>query len=124
MIFHKKKIIAWWNCSLSPLHSVDFPNEFQPAHKLKKFWAVQCLIFSQFAKSSAPKILLPPTPFSLSFLLSLSIIFWTYDLRVALSKFKLPSKLMFEHIQRKFKGFEFKFHVIFVFIFMNDVDLK
>jgi len=39
------------------------------------------------------------------------IIFWTW--REALSKLKLPSKLVVEHIERKLKSFDLKFHVSF-----------
>jgi hypothetical protein len=46
---------------------------------------------------------------------------WT--LRGALS-FKLPFRLIFSHIESKLKYFEFKFHVFFISIFINDVDLK
>jgi hypothetical protein len=42
----------------------------------------------------------------------------------ALSKFTLPSKLFFEHIDSKLTSFEFKFHPFFVSICINSGDLK
>jgi hypothetical protein len=45
-------------------------------------------------------------------------------LRGVLSKFRWPFEFFFEHIESKLKDFNFKFHVSFAFIFMNDVSLK
>jgi hypothetical protein len=47
-----------------------------------------------------------------------------WSLQGALSKFKLPSKLLFEHIEIKLNFFDFKFHVFWKSTFVNDVDLK
>jgi hypothetical protein len=42
----------------------------------------------------------------------------------ALSKFTLPSKLIFKHIDSKLTSFEFKFHAFFVSICIDIGDLK
>jgi len=47
-----------------------------------------------------------------------------WNFQRALSKFKVFSKWKFEHIECKLKGFEFKFYVFYVSIFMHHVKLK
>ncbi len=90
---------------LSPLHLVDNLNKLQAAHNFFIFWAVQCLTS---AKTSAPENQIaldfffshrlprasPLLP-SLSLSLSLSDLMALWSSRGALSKFKLPPKLIF-----------------------------
>ncbi len=83
---------------------------FKVAHKLERFWAVQCLIILGTVKTSAPKSqtapdlffsyrLPSPTPFCFLLFLSLflsfsfSLLFPPFQLGGVLSKFKLPSEL-------------------------------
>jgi hypothetical protein len=97
---------------LSPLHLVNNLNKLQAAHKFLIFWADQCLnFFYGLPKLLPQKIrltlffsfptgcpgLLPSFIHSLSLSLSLSLfdLMALGSLRGALSKFKLPPKLIF-----------------------------
>jgi len=69
------------------------------AHSIENFWAVQCLNFFRFAKTSA-------------------------QTNQTLSKFKLPSKLNFNILRANWKVLNSHFIFFFTSIFTNDVDLK
>jgi hypothetical protein len=47
-----------------------------------------------------------------------------WSLRSALSQFKLPSKLFFEHMRMNWKVSSSNFMFTVVFSFINDMDLK
>jgi hypothetical protein len=146
MIFHVwNKIshtISWtifiWSWNFLKLDSWKY--KVQSAHEIKKFWAVQFLNFFCSSETSPPKIQTaphkffldwlgrPPSPFHSFRLLSLLFLWLDASLNLErgpfIQTFKLPSRLIFSHIESKLRGFEFKFHVFFISTFINDVDLK
>jgi hypothetical protein len=125
--------IQYVNC-LNELHNAPTKKIILgcPMHKLL-FWS---------AEASAQKFRLPlnlfflgalcpwpPHPHSFPFpswAFSLSYFFGLDgSLKLGRSPLKIQStQLTFEHIKSKLEGFEFKFHVFFISIFMNLVHLK
>jgi hypothetical protein len=119
---------AWMSFTMPPPKK----NLGCPMHKLL-FWS---------AEASAQKFRLPlnlfflgalcprpPHPHSFPFpswAFSLSYFFGLDgSLKLGRSPLKIQStQLTFEHIKSKLEGFEFKFHVFFISIFMNLVHLK
>jgi hypothetical protein len=68
----------------------------------------------------------PPFPFLLSLFIlkKKKNLMGIWRLRGAHSKFKLLTKLFWNILSAKLKGFDFKFHVFFESIFVNEVNLK